>query len=280
MQYSIWDKFKNYTIQHKFFLVCFLSTLVLGLFLLTFKNSLSMLIGNNNEIQDIVKFLEYKDKDTRNGFSFLEIKKMVKGIDVSSWQGLIDWEKVSKSGIEFVIIRCGFRNLNDSTIMEDNKFRYNIENAIKYNIPVGVYFYSTAISNEEAIEEASFVLNLINDYKITYPVVYDFETFKMNRARRIKDKVINENALLFLEYLEAHGYEVMLYSNLNTLNKHWNLDMFSKYKIWLAHYIDKTTYDERFEMWQYADNGRINGIKGFVDLDEAYFAYEDEKVNE
>lgn len=227
-----------------------------------------------DEVQVNIERLKRNDRDIYNKNKFIEIKKEVKGIDVSSWQGDINWEKVKNSGIDFVMIRCGFRNLSDAGMGVDKKFKYNIEQANLYDIPVGVYFYSTAINKLEVYEEASFVLNLIKDYKITYPVVYDFELFNQKRTKGVNLITINENALVFLNYMKNHGYEGMLYSNLYSLENYWILDELYDYKVWYAHYIDTNSYDPGVDMWQYADNGRIDGIYGNVDLNLAYFAYE------
>lgn len=214
-----------------------------------------------------------KDKDIYNKLEVEEVEKVVKGIDVSSWQGDINWDKVKNTGIDFVMIRCGFRNLSNDEIHEDNKFAYNIKEANRVGIPVGIYFYSTAINEKEVLEEATFVLNLIKDYEVIYPVVYDFELFNQKRTKGVNIKRINDNAVKFLDYLRAHGYRGMLYSNLNALNNYWNLDLFEGYKLWYAQYIDKVTYDGKYDMWQYTDKGRIDGIKGYVDLNESYYDY-------
>ena len=196
-----------------------------------------------------------------------------KGIDVSSWQGKIDWEKVKATGIDFVMIRCGFRNLTNDEIHVDKTFHYNIKEANRLNIPVGVYFYSTAINEKEALEEATFVLNLIKDYDIIYPVAYDFELFNDKRTKGISDRTINNNAVKFLDYIRAHGYNGMIYTNLNAINNHWNLNKFEGYRIWYAQYIDISTYEGKYDMWQYTDNGRVDGIIGGVDLNESYISY-------
>ena len=203
-----------------------------------------------------------------------EVEKTSKGIDISSWQGEINWEKVKNSGIDFVIIRCGFRHQIADDVNEDKRFKYNISEANKYGIPVGVYFYSTAITQKEVLEEASFVLNLIDDYEVIYPVVYDFEMFNSGRTKGVSDEIINENALTFLSYIEEHGYKGMLYTNYRSATKHWQMDQYQDYKIWFAQYIDKATYEGKYEMWQYADTGRVDGIIGNVDLNESYITYE------
>lgn len=172
------------------------------------------------------------------------------------------------------MIRCGFRNLVNDEIHVDKLFYYNIKEANRVGIPVGVYFYSTAITEKEVLEEATFVLNLIKDYDVQYPVAYDFEMFNENRTVGLSDIVINDNAVKFLDYISAHGYIGMLYTNLSSLNKHWDLSKFEGYRVWYAQYIDKTTYEGSYDMWQYADNGRVDGIVGNVDLNESYYAYE------
>jgi GH25 family lysozyme M1 (1,4-beta-N-acetylmuramidase) len=173
------------------------------------------------------------------------------------------------------MIRCGFRNLTIDSIQEDSKFKYNISEANRLDIPVGVYYYSTAISEIEVLEEASYVLNLVKDYKITYPIVYDFETFGQNRAEGLSDAKINKNALRFLDYIRGHGYYAMLYGNQRSLENNWDLSYFEGYDIWLAQYNDVPTYQGDFVMWQYTDRGRIDGINGNVDMDISYYAYEE-----
>ncbi len=279
MQYSLLDKYRNFAIQHKKIIVSFFCVLILGLFVYLFQVGYAKRMENIpfSEIQELLDELKEKDKDIYNKVEVKKVNKIVKGIDVSSWQGDIDWSKVAKSNIDFVMVRCGYRNLTNDELGIDKRFEYNITEANKYNIPVGVYFYSTAINQKEALEEATFVLNLIKDYEITYPVVYDFELFDEKRTKNVKDVIINDNAVHFLSYIESHGYEVMLYTNLRGIEKHWNLDLFKNYNIWYAQYIDKSSYDGKYTMWQYADNGKIDGVKGRVDLNESYIAYE--KIN-
>lgn len=275
MQYSYFDSFKNFALQRRREVVFVLSLLIISVLLYVFQDGYASRLKNEefNEIQGFLLEIREKDKDIYNKLEVEEVEKVVKGIDVSSWQGDINWDKVKNTGIDFVMIRCGFRNLSNDEIHEDNKFAYNIKEANRVGIPVGIYFYSTAINEKEVLEEATFVLNLIKDYEVIYPVVYDFELFNQKRTKGVNIKRINDNAVKFLDYLRAHGYRGMLYSNLNALNNYWNLDLFEGYKLWYAQYIDKVTYDGKYDMWQYTDKGRIDGIKGYVDLNESYYDY-------
>ncbi len=275
MQYSLLMKFKNFAIQHRRLVVLFFVFSILGIFSYVFGVSYSRREDNEEfgEIQKLVATYRKKDKGIYNNLEIDEIDEIAKGIDVSSWQGDIDFAKVKDSGIDFIIIRCGFRLQQSGTLTEDSKFKTNISEANRYGIPVGVYFYSAAINREEALEEASFVLNLIKDYEVIYPVIYDFEMFNTDRAKDIDDNVINNNAKTFLSYIEEHGYKGMLYTNLHDLNNHWNMDKLHKYKIWYAQYAEMVNYEGDYEIWQYANNGRIDGILGNVDLDESYITY-------
>ena len=210
----------------------------------------------------------------------MEIARDVKGVDVSGWQGKIDWQALKNTGIDFAMIRVGVRKISDGEIVEDSYFRYNIQQANYYNVPVGVYFFSSATNEYEVLEEATFTLNLIKDYQITYPVAYDFESFESGRVSKISDEIINYNALVFLDYMKAHGYNGMLYGNKTAMEMRWDLSRFGNYKTWLAHYMDGVSYKGSYDMWQYTDIGRVEGILANVDLNEAYFAYEIEEVKE
>ena len=275
MQYSLLMRFKNFAIQHRRLVVLFFCFSILGILFYVFDVSYSRREDNEefSEIQKLVATYRKKDKGIYNNLAIEEIDEVAKGIDVSSWQKKINFAKVKNSGIDFIIIRCGFRLQQSGAIKEDKMFKTNISEANKYGIPVGVYFYSAAINREEALEEASFVLNLIKDYEVVYPVIYDFEMFNIDRAKGIDDNVINNNAKTFLSYIEEHGYKAMLYTNLHDLKNHWNMEKLHKYKIWYAQYAEMVNYEGDYEIWQYANNGRIDGIVGNVDLNESYITY-------
>ena len=207
------------------------------------------------------------------------------GIDVSKWQGAIDWKVVSESGIEFAIIRVGYRGEN-GLIYKDEFAEYNIQQAQKYGILVGVYFFSTAINEAEAQEEAQFVLDLVEGYNISYPIVYDCEGFRVSTSRMyyLSAKMRTDNAIAFLDKIISAGYEAMHYGARNELMIpfYWDIGRIAKnYKIWVAIYPE-TTYPEveypdylgRIDAWQYTDKGSVNGINGDVDLVVCYFKSE------
>lgn len=197
------------------------------------------------------------------------------GVDVSEWQGGIDWERVKATGISFAMIRCGFRQTEGSEVIEDANFRKNIEGAIAAGLKVGVYFFGTAKTQEEALEEAEFTVNLIKDYNLTYPVVYDIETFNKGRLKNVKASVITDNILTFTETVGSYGYETMVYSYHDALSYTLDTGKLDGKLIWLAHWVDKTDYKGNYNMWQYTDSGRVDGIKTNVDLNVSYFTYVD-----
>lgn len=276
MQYTYNDIFKSFMLRNRKLVIVILSLLIVSVLIYVFNEGYSSRMENENfsEIQSLYLDMRVKDQDIYNMLDVKIVNKEVKGIDVSSFQGEIDWNKIKESDIDYVMIRCGFRNLTNSELHVDKYFYRNIEAVNKLGIPAGVYFYSTAINEREAIEEASFVLNIIKDYDITYPIAYDFEMFNQNRTLGVSDKKINNNALKFLDYIEVHGYYGMLYTNLRAIENHWNLEKFNDYKIWYAQYIDIPIYDGNYDMWQYSDTGRVDGILGDVDLNYSYIAYE------
>ncbi len=278
MEYNIFDRFKSFSLRHRGITVFLFTSIIILVFLFTIGTSFSSkYLSKNNEFEEIqylMNQIKKKDEKIYNTYKVNEVAKTVKGIDVSSWQGVINWDKVKETGVDFVILRVGLRNIEDNTISEDNQFRRNAAECNRLGIPIGVYFYSTARNEYEVLEEASFVLNIIKDYKITYPVAYDLEAFGEGRLRWVSDENINYNALVFLDYFKVHGYNGMLYSNLNDIRFHWDLSRFSNYKIWYANYSGEM-YQGRVDMYQYSDEGRINGVYASVDDNVAYFAYEE-----
>ena len=212
-----------------------------------------------------------------------EEKTIRHGIDVSKWQGEIDWKKVKESGVEFAMIRVGYRTLKDGTIYEDPYAKFNLQEAIANGIPVGVYFFSTAKNKEEVLQEAQWVTSYIAPYKITYPVVYDCEGYnnKSNRHSHLNKEERTDLAIYFLDYVKDKGYTPMFYNSKSHIeaNASWNTDRLNSkgYKIWVAQYPgnyspgSRTTYTGIYHMWQYTSKGRVPGINGNVDMNEAYF---------
>ena len=212
-------------------------------------------------------------------------KDRTNGIDVSKWQGKIDWSEVKDSGIDFAFIRIGYRGEN-GTIYKDDTADYNIQQAQKAGVLVGVYFFSTAVSKAEAVEEAEWTLQAIEGYSISYPVVYDCEGFSRDGSRMhtLSKEDRTNNALAFLNKITNAGYEAMFYGALSELKNStdWNIAKIEKkYKIWVAQY-PTTTYPEKevpdynreFHAWQYTNKGIVNGVSGNVDMVVCYFKME------
>lgn len=208
------------------------------------------------------------------------------GIDVSKWQGKIDWQKVKDSGIEFAFIRIGYRGENGIVYKDDNA-DYNIQQAQKAGVLVGVYFFSTAVSEAEAKEEAEWTLQAVEGYKISYPVVYDCEGYKKSTSRMFDLSAAKRttNAMTFLQIVKDAGYDVMFYGALGEINNeaYWDIAKIEKtYKVWVAHYAsvaypekEKPDYDGKCAAWQYTNKGRVNGVSGNVDMVVCYFTKEE-----
>lgn len=193
------------------------------------------------------------------------------GIDVSQWQGVIDWSKVKAAGIDFVMLRVGFRGNTVGKIYEDTYFERNIKGALENGVEVGIYFYSMARNETEALEEAAWVCERIKGYNITYPVAFDLEEFERNRLAGVSNAQLNKNAEAFLKYVDSKGYTPSLYSSKCELYDRWDVARFGYSEVWLAHWVEKTDYTGRYSMWQYTDKGRVDGIGEYVDMNVAYF---------
>lgn len=213
-----------------------------------------------------------KSTTTKKDVKKYETNETSLGIDVSTWQGDIDWKKVKASGVSFAMIRVGFRRMDSGTIVMDNKFLQNIKGAIANNINVGIYFFSMAKNSSEALEEAIWVSNVIKKYDITYPVAIDTEIFDKHRLKGVSYSTLTNNALVFCEYIKKQGYTPMIYSYANAFTKYFNTAKFDKQRIWLAQFNDSVTYKGNYHMWQYTSSGNVPGIKGRVDMNVAYFS--------
>ena len=193
------------------------------------------------------------------------------GIDVSKWNKEIDWQAVKEEGIEFAIIRCGYRGASSGALVIDPMYEQNIKGAIDAGIPVGVYFFTQAVNEVEAVEEASMVINLIEDYDVDYPVFLDSESAGgKGRADKLDAEERTGIHETFLETVSAAGYETGIYASKNWLNDQINMTGLSTYKTWLAEYADVPSYDEYYHMWQYTSKGTVDGIETQVDLNLCY----------
>lgn len=231
--------------------------------------------SNNKTEEDFKLNVIEKQKTTeKKEETFVDFKDIIKqhkkentriGIDVSKWQGNIDFEAVKKAGAEFVMIKAAGSYV-DGELYIDPYFQINIENALKNNLDVGVYLYSNANSIEEAKREIYFVLELIKNYDIKLGIAYDWENFGRFNNYNISLHTLNNMAITFLEEAKNNGYKPMLYSSKYYLEKIWNLN----YDTWVAQYADKNTYEGNYIMWQQCSDGKIDGILGYVDIDIMY----------
>lgn len=189
------------------------------------------------------------------------------GIDVSKWQGEIDWNQVKESGVEFVMIRIGSQAGIGKESVLDPYFEENLKGAKEVGLSVGIYYYSYAKTKEEAKEQAKWVLEQLQDRKLELPIVFDWESWSYFNQLEISIHDLNFIANQFLEIIQQNGYQGMLYSSKNYLDRIWNVD---NYPVWLAHYTSKTNYSGNYKMWQLTNVGKVPGISGFVDINVMY----------
>ncbi len=194
------------------------------------------------------------------------------GIDVSKWNGNIDWNAVKNSGVSYVIIRCGYRGSSTGALIEDPKFRSNIKGAKAAGLKVGVYFFSQAVNEVEAVEEASMALSLVNGYGLNYPVFLDVEA-SGGRGDGVSRDVRTAVCKAFCATVQNSGYSAGVYANKTWLSEKINTGSLAGYKIWLAQYASAPTYAGRYDMWQYSSKGRVSGISGDVDMNISYLHY-------
>ena len=223
---------------------------------------------------------EYKADQyvTRNGLMYYtENGKVISrfGIDVSAHQREIDWATVKKAGVEFAMIRVGYRGYTEGILAMDDCFERNMQGAQDAGIDIGVYFYSQAVTPEEAIEEAEFVLSAIADKEITYPVVYDWEVVTNDTARTddVSVRTLTQCSIAFCERIRQAGYMPMIYQNKRTSLLKLDLPELTDYDFWLAEYNDEATYYYNYQMWQYASDGTVPGVEGHVDVNICFKDY-------
>lgn len=188
-----------------------------------------------------------------------------RGIDVSKHQGKIDMSEVKKSGIDFLIARIGYGMYENQ---KDQQFENNYKEAIKHNIPIGVYLYSYALNKDDAYKEAEMVLKWLNKRKLNLPVYYDIED---KSQANLSKELLTEMCEVFCTKIEKAGYWAGVYANKYWLNSHLNHEVLEKkYTIWVAQYNTSNTYKGKYDMWQYTSSGKVNGIKTNVDMDILY----------
>ena len=200
-----------------------------------------------------------------------------KGIDVSQHQGEIDWQQVAQDGVEFAILRVGFRGYgSEGRLVLDEQFENNVKGALSNGIKVGVYFFSQAISAEEGLEEAKLVLEQIAPYRITGPVVCDVErqSSSDSRTKNATKEQRTAAAVAFCQAVEEAGYRPMVYFNLSGAVSLLDLPQVEKYDKWFAHYTREMYFPYEYKIWQYSQTGKVQGINGDVDLDIGFEEWE------
>lgn len=203
-------------------------------------------------------FIEYSGRDYA----------ALRGIDVSEHQQDIDWAQVKESGVEFAMIRAGYRGYSQGGLYEDPFFRQNVEGALENGIRVGVYFFSQAIDPGEAREEADFLLKLIADYDISMPVAYDWESIGTEEARtdNMEGSVLTECAVAFCEAVKQAGYDPAVYAYRYLAYFYYDLEQLSDYRLWVGAVGSSPDFYYRHDIWQYSAAGAVSGIEGDVDL--------------
>ena len=233
--------------------------------------------GNVSKKKFILNVNEASSKKESNGVkSVTEFSDVIKdykndntqiGIDVSKWQGDIDFSKLKSAGVEFVIIRIGSSTGINGENFIDSKFIQNIKNANSVGIPVGVYFYSYANSVDRAISDAKWIIENIKDYKVELPIAFDWENWGSFNTYELSFFGLTNMAKRFMDTVKEAGYDAMLYSSKTYLENIW---MSVDYPVWLAHYTKNTNYAGDYSYWQICSNGRVDGINGDVDIDIRY----------
>ena len=196
------------------------------------------------------------------------------GVDVSSYQKNVDWEKVREAGFTFAMLRVGLRGYGEAgNMVEDKYVRKNYKNATAAGLKVGVYFFSQAITPEEAIEEAEFVLQIIDGWDLQMPVAYDWECLADDyRTVGVDSRTLTDCTKAFCDRIRQAGYEPMVYFNPSQSRTQLILAELVDYQFWLAMYSDYMTYEYKVDMWQYTNQGSVPGIKGNVDIN-LWFPY-------
>ncbi len=225
------------------------------------------------EIDESIPAANFDNENIISNEGFLEYKvdgetQSIKGIDVSKFQGDVDWQKVADSGVKYVMLRLGLRGYETGKLVMDENFETNVQGALDAGLEVGVYFFTQAINPAEAKEEAEYVLNALEGYNITYPVAIDVEDLYNEKARSYNQSKESrtECAIAFMDAVKKAGYTPAVYGNLNTFTKLLEINKLGDYDKWFALYDTQIYFPYEITIWQYSDKGRVDGIEGDVDL--------------
>lgn len=233
--------------------------------------------NNNKTEKDFTVTIKEKSKNKKTPQkSNLNIKDVIKkykndntmiGIDVSAWQGDIDFNNVKDENVEFAMIRVGYGYNSENENILDKRFYDNFAKAKESNIKIGLYFYSYAKSEKEAISQADWIVNKLNKQNIDLPIAFDFEDWQNFNSYNLSLTDLNNIAQAFMNRIEKHGYKSMLYGSYYYLQNIWDTQ---NKNIWLAHYSDKTDYPNDYQIWQLSNVGKVNGINTDVDINVLY----------
>lgn len=216
-----------------------------------------------------------------NGYIRYEDGKSVLGVDVSEHQGTIDWQAVKNAGMDFVILRVGYRGMTEGLLNVDATFEQNYQGAVDAGLKVGVYFFSQAVTEKEAQQEADFVLETLNGRELSYPVVFDWETpipseelpAEDLRAYNMSGEEVTSFAKAFCQRIEKKGYTACVYTNKHMAYNSFNLEELKEYALWYAEYQPAPSLYYDFRIWQYSASGTVPGIEGNVDLNICFEPY-------
>lgn len=241
-------------------------TLIVGILLGAFLALAAVALWPEKK-EPILQENPYKAEDFTWKDGFLHCDGAVTGIDVSRFQGDVDWEQVKASGVEFVFVRLGNRNSQDGTLTEDTKAKENLAGAKAAGLKIGAYFFSQAVSPEEAKEEAVLALEILGDTRLDLPLAYDWEIFSDDgRTKTVTKDVLLSCVKTFCAQVESAGYKPMVYFNLELSKTLLDPEDISEYPFWFAQYADAPELPWEMAFWQYSDRGTVPGIEGNVDL--------------
>lgn len=215
----------------------------------------------------------YDFQYNKNNYLVLQNVESYPGVDVSAYQGDIDWKQVKASGIDFAMIRLGYRGYESGKLVEDTKAKKNLEGAAEAGLKVGAYFFSQALNTREVDEEIEFMYEILGEQYLEMPLVLDWEIPAANaRSAKMDARTLTDIQLHFCKKVSDMGYQPMVYFNWTQSEKLYYLSELEDYPFWLALYQDRMTYPWRVEMWQYTNTGRVPGIPGDVDIN-VYMPY-------
>ena len=234
------------------------------------------------ETVDSIKEIDYTKIDVISGKYYYSDEHFSScfGIDVSEFQDDIDWKKVKNDSVEFAYLRIGRRGATTGLLYEDDKFEQNYKGAKENGLKIGVYFFSQAINEKEAVEEAEWVIEHLKGKQLDLPVVYDCEEVFIEdekpRLEGLEAKQLTDNALAFIKRIEKEGHECMIYTYLYWAENYFEMDRLTDYPFWFAQYdTDEPKLEYPLAIWQYSKNGTINGISEPTDLNIMFIAKEE-----